>query len=144
MRRMFLLVALLSCLCVPCFADDLPQNLADWCDKQKSDYSQESCDGAREFMAALSRFEERKNNFYSSQTPEMVRAEIARRKQEKRTHDLVVAAIAAASFFLLVGLGMLTEKLLKKHRVFSRVRLSAKKRHGSHTLDDVFEIEKRG
>lgn len=74
----------------------------------------------------------------------MIRAEIARRKQENRTHDLVVAALAAASFFLLVGLGVMTEKLLKKHRVLSLVRLSAKKRHGSHTLDDVFEIEKRG
>lgn len=144
MRRLFLLVALLGCLCVPCFADDLSQNLADWCSKQTNGYSQKSCDEAREFLATVSRFEESKNNYFSSQTPEMVRAEIARRRQQKRTHDLTVAAVVAASFFLLVGLGMLTEKLLKKHHVLSRVRLSAKKRHGSHTLDDVFETEKRG
>ena len=89
------------------------------------------------FAAAASRFENKKNNYFSSVSVEEIR-------QQKRTHDLTVAAVVAASFFLLVGLGMLTDKLLKKHRVFSRVRLSAKKRHGSHTLDDVFEIEKRG
>ncbi len=89
------------------------------------------------FTAAASRFENKKNNYFSSVSVEEIR-------QQKRTHNLTVAAVVAASFFLLVGLGMLTEKLLKKHRVLSRVRLSAKKRHGSHTLDDVFEIEKRG
>lgn len=144
MRRAFLLFVLLCGLFVPCCAGDIEQDLSAWCDTQKSGYTQKSCDEAKEFLQALARFENKKDNAFSSRSPEEVRADIARRQQEKRTRDLLTAAAVAGSLLLLVGLGVLTEKLLKKHHVLSRVRLSSKKRHGAHTLDDIFEIEKRG
>ena len=94
------------------------------------------------FSSASARFEKAKENYFFYKSPEEVRADIARRQQEKHARDLLTAAAVAGSFLLLVGLGVLTEKLLKKHHVLSRVRLSSKKRHGTHTLDDVFETEK--
>ena len=144
MRCALFLVVLLCGLFAPCCAGDIEQDLSAWCDTQKSGLVQESCDGAKEMLQALARFENKKDNAFSSRSPEEVRADIARRQQEKRTRDLLTAAAVAGSLLLLVGLGVLTEKLLKKHHVLSRVRLSSKKRHGTHTLDDVFEIEKRG
>lgn len=142
MRRAFLLFALLGCLYVPCFAGNVDDDFARKFNQAVEDDVNST--QRQEYMQTLDRFKRQKENYYAVNTPEMVRAEIARRQQQKRTHDLVVATVVAASFLLLVGLGVLTEKLLKKYRVLSRVRLSAKKRHGSHTLDDVFEIEKRG
>lgn len=144
MCRAFLLFVLLCGLFVPCCAGDIEQDISAWCDTQKSGYTQKSCDEAKEFLQALEYSKRAKENYYSWRTPEVVRADIARRQQEKRTRDLLTAAAVAGSLLLLVGLGVLTEKLLKKHHVLSRMRLSSKKRHGTHTLDDVFEIEKRG
>lgn len=128
MRRALLLVVFLCGFCVSGFAD------TDKLSRQSDE----------RFSAAVSRFENARNNYFSSLSPGMVRADIARRQQKKRTRDLLTAAVVAGSFLLLVGLGVLVEKFLKKHHVLSRVRLSSKKRHGTHTLDDVFEIEKRG
>lgn len=126
MRGVLLLAVFLGGFCIAGFAstDDLFRQVDE-------DYS-----------SAVARFENAKKNYFSSVSPEAVRAEIARRQQEKRTHDLIIAAVVACSLLLLVGLGALAERLIKKLRIFARLRLFGKKRHGSHTLDDVFETEK--
>lgn len=126
MRPIFLLVVFMYGFCVSGFAD------TDELFRQSDE----------RFSSASARFEKAKENYFFYKSPEEVRADIARRQQEKHARDLLTAAAVAGSFLLLVGLGVLTEKLLKKHHVLSRVRLSSKKRHGTHTLDDVFETEK--
>ena len=92
---------------------------------------------------AIQHFRSSRDNYYSLQTPEMIRAQIARHQEEKRTRRLIIIFIISASFLFLIGIIMTSKKLLVKYRVLPQMRLLVKKRHSSHTLDDVFEIEKK-